>query len=365
MKKFLKQLQARNIQFRTSKNSFEDAQILEHLLEHTQAIVWKVDLGFNPVYIKGSLFPSGSESQSIEGELKVLLQNETYQLSQIEEETPIVLDHQWHDIQVQTTIKPFYDVQQRMSGFIGISMKSTPQSDQIELEQSDSIQTLGDFLEAASHDLRTPLSVLHTNLYLLEKTKDEIKRNQRIQMLKDTIDRLQQILDSMFLMARLDALPAYISNPIQLDSMLHNVIVNYDEMAKAKNITLEIRQLDFLPSIVGHEVELHMAVSNLVNNAIQNTTSGGFVRIHASIDENNINIKVIDNGKGISAQDLPHVFERFYRVDKYRPTEDTRVGLGLSITKRIVEKHDGQIKIESELGKGTCIVIMLPLEAHV
>jgi signal transduction histidine kinase len=348
----------------TINRTIEDFQVLEHLLEHTQAIVWKADLEFNLMYIKGSLSSSESDTQSIEGELESVLQNSRHQLSQIEKGKPIVLDHQWNDIQVQTNIRPLFDVCQQINSIMGVTVCSTSQSDQTSAQDLEPIHVLGNFLEAASHDLRTPLSVINTSIYLLEKSKTQAKRDQHIQTLRDTLDRLQKILDSMFLMARTDSLPAYISNPIQLDSMLHNIGVNFYDKAHAKNIKLEIRQLDVLPSIYGHETELHIALSNLVKNSIQNTASDGFIQILASTDENNVIIQVIDNGKGISADDLPHIFERFYRVDKYHPTDDTRVGLGLSITKRVVEKHNGQIKIESELGKGTCILITLPVKAQ-
>lgn len=361
MIKFLQQLKTKVIDSITSDRGFEDSQVLEHLLEHTEAIVWKADLKFNLLDVNGS-FPSLEfDPQFITHELKALLQDMEHQLPQIEQGKPVVLNHQWHDTQVQTSIKPLFDTRQQIDGIMGVTIQCVPQADQT-AEQQPEIQALGNFLEAASHDLRTPLSIINTNIYLLEKSNDEERRNQRIQMLKDSLDRLQKILDSMFSMARIDALPAFISNPIQLDSMLHNIGVNFYDKAHAKNIELKIRQLDILPSIYGHEIELQMAISNLVKNAIQNTDTGGSVEMRASTNGDNVIIQIIDNGKGITAQDLSHIFERFYRVDKYRPTSDTRVGLGLSIAKRVVEKHNGQIKIESELGHGTDIIVTLPVK---
>ena len=354
----LKQLKKKLVGFLASDHHYEDSQLLAHLLDHTQSIVWKADLEFTLLDIKGSL--SNLESKSMTDELKSLLLKEEYQLSQIRIEKSILLEHQLQGISVRTNIKPLFDTNQEIIGIIGVTTHCVQEPNQILAQQSE-IQVLNNFLEAASHDLRTPLSVINTSLYLLEKTMDESKRSDRIEILKGSIDRLRQILDSMFLMARIDALPHYVSHPIQVDGLLQNVIINYHDLASAKNVKLGFRQFDLLPSIHGHESELQMAVSNVVENAIQNTEPSGFVEIQASKNDNQVIIQVIDSGNGISVQDLPHIFERFYRVDKYRPSGDTRVGLGLSIAKRVVEKHNGQITIKSEIGKGTELVIMLPI----
>jgi len=340
--------------------SVKDAQILAHVMKYSKVIVWTADLNYDLMTVKGSLSSLDSDIQSIELDLKSLLKNELEQLSQIDKDNPIMLKHQLNSLQVETNITVLCDSYNQKIGIIGITnQNNTSQSDSTAIQKRQA-RALNDFLEAASHDLRTPLSVLNTSLYLLENSKDEVKRNERMQLLKETINRLQVILDNMFLMARIDAMPSYVSNPIQVGIVLHNIVTECNVIARTKNVKLELQPFDILPPIQGHETQLQTAITNIVENAIQNTESGGLITICIATKKDKVIIKVADNGKGISQNDLPHVFERFYRVDKFRPTEETRIGLGLSIANTVIEKHNGQITIDSELGKGTTVSITLP-----
>lgn len=356
---FLRRLQTNFKKNLMSDHSVKDAEILEFVVQHNKIIVWTADLNLNLLTFKGSLSSSHADTQSIERELRSLLQNEAEQISKVGKDKPILIKHQLSDMPVETNIKLSFNSDNLKTGIIGITNLCMAQLAIDEIQERQA-RALGDFLEAASHDLRTPLSVINTNLFLIENSKDEGKRTEHLQLLKETLHRLQLILDNMFLMARIDALPSFVSNPIQLDVMLHNIVVDCDYLASAKNIDLKFQQFDILPTINGHETQLQTAISNIVENAIQNTESGGWVKIDTTLSNNSVVIKIVDNGKGISEEDLPYVFERFYRVDKYRPSEETRIGLGLSIANTVIEKHNGQITIDSELGKGTTVVITLP-----
>jgi two-component system sensor histidine kinase BaeS len=108
-------------------------------------------------------------------------------------------------------------------------------------------------------------------------------------------------------------------------------------------------------------IRISQALGNLIENALQHTPKGGRITIQCEFDGDNLIPSICDTGTGIPAEDLPHIFERFYRVDSARQTDTGRRGLGLAIVKQIVEAHQGEVWVESESGKGTCFYLRLPI----
>jgi len=130
--------------------------------------------------------------------------------------------------------------------------------------------------------------------------------------------------------------------------------------AKEKNLSLEFDEpKERIENLVDKE-KIREVVLNLLDNAIKYTPDGGTIEISTFYDEKGVTLTVKDNGIGIPKEDLPRIFERFYRVDKARSRELGGTGLGLSIVKQIVELHKGNVKIDSELGKGTTVTVQVP-----
>ena len=113
--------------------------------------------------------------------------------------------------------------------------------------------------------------------------------------------------------------------------------------------------------VLGDNERIHEVLENLLANALQYTDSGGSVRLFAQLEHQMVRIGVEDNGVGIAASDLPHIFERFYRADKSHSRETGGTGLGLSIARQIIVAHGQDLQVQSELGKGSCFFFFLPL----
>lgn len=217
---------------------------------------------------------------------------------------------------------------------------------------------LRDFLSTMSHDLQTPLSVMRTNLHMLKRSPE--KQDERIEKIDKQIDRLSGMIGDILTVARLEHLPELERRPNNSATLIENSINPLRDEAKAKNIGLEVSET--LPSAVmnADATEFQRALSNLISNAIKYTPEGGSVKIKTYQEQDKLIIEVADTGIGIEAEDLPHIFERFYRAQNAQRFEKG-TGLGLAIVKRIIELHDGSISASSKPGEGSRFTIQLPL----
>jgi PAS domain S-box-containing protein len=217
---------------------------------------------------------------------------------------------------------------------------------------------LRDFLSTMSHDLQTPLSVMRTNLYLLQKNPE--KNPERVEKIDKQIDKLSSMIADILTVARLEHLPDLERHPNSIANLLDNSINPLRDEAKAKNIQLEITVPFPAATIEADATEFQRALSNLISNAIKYTPQGGKVIIASRQDKDRLLIEIADSGIGIDAEDLPHIFERFYRAKNAQRFEKG-TGLGLAIVHRIVELHSGKISASSRIGEGSRFVISLPL----
>jgi len=221
---------------------------------------------------------------------------------------------------------------------------------------------LRQFTADASHELRTPLAALRGMAEVAlskERGVDELRH-----VLEDSIphfERLQRIAEDLLLLARLDAgEPILRREPVDLDRIIHNVLDLYRPMAEDRGVELTVG--DTAPvTIVADSERLQQVVCNLVDNAVKYTESGGSVTVSLSRDDGAACVTVADTGIGIPADSLPRVFDRFYRSDHARAsTNGGGVGLGLSLCRSITEAHDGEIRIDTEVDRGTSVVVTLP-----
>jgi signal transduction histidine kinase len=221
-----------------------------------------------------------------------------------------------------------------------------------------------EFVADASHELRTPLSVLLSSIDAMEMTIGPQKEDlitKLISNMRQEVKRMTSLVSDLLTLARSD------SNTIELktehfDLSEHGgkTVESIRPLADSKEISLEFIAPAALP-VTGDPQRLSQALYILLDNAIKYTPNGGNVKLQLSQEGTVVIMKVQDNGIGIDAKDLPHIFQRFYRADKSRARQMGGHGLGLSIAKWIVDTHKGTIRVTSDMGKGSTFTIRVPI----
>jgi two-component system heavy metal sensor histidine kinase CusS len=219
------------------------------------------------------------------------------------------------------------------------------------------------FTADASHELRTPLTVLRTEVELaLQKALTPAEAQAVLGSVLEECDRLSRLTEQLLRLARQDAgLGQGVRQPVALASLAAGLVETLRPLAEVKGLSLGCRA-DGPPgedTVRGDPDQLRQALVNVLENAVKYTSAGS---VSVSVDPRPDHVAVIvrDTGEGIPAEHLPHVFERFYRVDRSRSRELGGTGLGLSIARSIIEAHGGRIELDSALGRGTACTITLP-----
>ncbi len=211
----------------------------------------------------------------------------------------------------------------------------------------------------ASHDLRTPLAALQGYLQTLlmkHATLPESQRQHYLEVANRHAERLSRLVEQMFELAKLDAPEtAPRREPFSLSELVSDIGQKYRLSAERRDVRLEVETDPASPMVLADIAMVERLVENLVENALKFTPAGGLVRLRVSRDPEATVLSVADTGCGIAEEDLPHVFERFYRAEK--PGRDGSAGLGLAIVKRVAELHGLRIGIESKPGRGTSIAV--------
>ncbi len=217
------------------------------------------------------------------------------------------------------------------------------------------ILMLRDFIQNISHEFRTPLSIILSNAQIMERLDDAEKRKTRSEQIRGQIARITRLITMMMLMAQLDTPGAPHFEP----TSLIRILAALREQVWQGKAALRFDIPSELPLVRGEPHHLEEALRQIIDNAMQHTLSGGSVRVTAGLEGKRVWIDVEDDGVGISAEDMPHIFDRFWRGDRAHSTPG--VGLGLSLVQRILEVHDGTIIVESAPGKGTRVRLLLPI----
>jgi len=215
------------------------------------------------------------------------------------------------------------------------------------------------FLADVSHELRTPLTVIKGNVDLMRRMKNLDEES--LLSIDQEAGRLNRLVGGLLLLAQAESgtMPLTLS-PIELDSLLFEVFQEMNVLAGDK-VKLHLTEIDQL-QISGDRDRIKQVFLNLIGNAIQYTPQGGNIFISLNQTAGQARIIIRDTGPGIPTEDLPFIFERFYRAEKSRTrSKSTGFGLGLSITHWIVEMHGGTIEVDSKQGQGTTFCIWLPL----
>lgn len=216
------------------------------------------------------------------------------------------------------------------------------------------------FTSDASHELRTPLAILISETQRIlkrERTPEEYR--EVIQTCQTAATSMSELVESLLLLARQDSEAAEKHHePCDLAPLSLDVVTTHTPLASEKNIEVVCSLQSAL--CLGDPVGLRILISNLVANAIQHHQGGGHVWPESGIKDGDVFLRVRDDGPGIPADDLPRIFERFYRVDKARSRTEGHSGLGLSIVKAIADNHGAQIAVTAESGGGTTFELRMP-----
>jgi signal transduction histidine kinase len=214
-----------------------------------------------------------------------------------------------------------------------------------------------------SHDLRTPLTSIRAMLEALSDglIEDDQTKNRYINTSRHQIEELSKLINDLFLFSQIDAGGMKLNiQANNLSDLISDNIESFHLTANAQDIILEGCMMDDIDPVWMDIHQINRVVNNLISNAIRFTPHGGRVDVCAKRKDNAVIISVSDTGEGIAPEDLPHVFEQFYRVEQSRNRGTGGAGLGLTIVKSIVEAHGGTITVTSQVGKGTLIEVSLP-----
>jgi len=223
------------------------------------------------------------------------------------------------------------------------------------------------FIADASHELRTPITSIHGFIEVLQRGAMLQPKQLELSLkaMEQESTRMKTLVENLLQLAKLD----HIDNesmfdeltPVELTSLLKSMQLQLELMAGQRTVQLKYSEADSY-TILGSKHGLKQVILNLTNNAIQHTdASNGHIVINLKRNPEHIILSISDNGVGIAKEHQQHLFERFFRIDKARTRTSGGAGLGLSITKSIIDAHQGRIEVDSELGMGTTFTIHFPL----
>ncbi|MGH2447679.1 MAG: sensor histidine kinase [Chloroflexota bacterium] len=218
------------------------------------------------------------------------------------------------------------------------------------------------FTADASHELRTPLALIRANAEMLERHV-EVLPTEDSELVSEIItetDHLNRLVGDLLTLARADTGALHLTKaPVDLRSLVQEVHEDLRLIAQSRGIQSDL-SLDGPVTVQGDRGRLRQLLLILLDNALKYTDEGGKVEVRVESGDNHARLVVADSGVGIPAGDLPHIFDRFYRVDRVREHESGGTGLGLSIASWIVQAHHGNIKVDSAVGQGTRFRVELP-----
>jgi two-component system phosphate regulon sensor histidine kinase PhoR len=222
-----------------------------------------------------------------------------------------------------------------------------------------------DFVANASHELRTPLATLVGYAETLRERSEEIDpetRERFLSVVHDEARRMQRVVEDLISLSRIEAEKFTApTEAIALEPLIDHTLDSFRRMAEERSSRLVRDVAEDLPSIAADRGQILQLLDNLVENALRYGEPGTPVAVSAYDEGPMVHLAVRDAGEGIASEHIRRVTERFYRVDTSRSRSLGGTGLGLSIVKHIVERHRGRLSIESELGKGTCVHVLLPV----
>ena len=224
-----------------------------------------------------------------------------------------------------------------------------------------------EFLAHVTHELFTPLTTIrsYNEMLMVGEVSDTETQKEFYNTILEETERLQRLIQNLLSISKIEMGALTLDKSlVKCEWLVHDSIAAVEGSARKKRITIEKRLPDNLPSLVGDKELLKVALINLLGNAVKYTPEHGRITLSLNAMDNLAVFEVTDTGYGISREDLPHVFEKFYRSKDPRIAAITGSGLGLGITSEIVHLHGGEIEVESEPGEGTRFSLRLPREEY-
>jgi signal transduction histidine kinase len=253
---------------------------------------------------------------------------------------------------------------------ITVNIRSRDEIGELGKAFNDMSRRLADFhksrtelLADISHEIRSPLARIQTDAeILIDRDMRKEEQAQHLQAICEEVNHIDHLIDDLLMLSRLENNQLTIERSrVAIGEVLSREVSRFLLQAEEKAITLKQEIAPGLPAVMLDEKRIGQVISNLLANAIRYTPPNGTIEVGTKSSASEVQLWVSDTGAGIPPQDLPYIFDRLYRVDKSRSRSTGGTGLGLAIARRFVEAHGGHIRAESEVGKGTMIVVTLPL----
>ena len=221
------------------------------------------------------------------------------------------------------------------------------------------------FISTVSHELRTPITAIKLYLELLRNASED-RRQAYLNALTQEVERQAQLIEDILRLTRIDAEYRMTTlHPVDLVAQIDGIIERRKILLEEHRLKLVYRPLRPSPRILGHAKEIGLVFDNLLRNAIQYTPEGGTIHISIRQVERDgrlwLSVTFGDTGIGISPEDLPHIFNRFYRSKRAQRYYPQGTGLGLALVREVVKHHGGMIEVESEIDRGTTFIVFFPL----
>lgn len=225
-----------------------------------------------------------------------------------------------------------------------------------------SYQRLIQFTADASHELRGPLTAIKTSVGVMQRHPERVhpRDQKKLQAINSATTQLGSLAEDLLLLARMDAERGHpVAQTVVLNALLQEIIELYSETARLQGIDLQLQET-VTATVIGQRAQLNRLFTNLIQNAL-NYTQQGRITVQIGRQRRHALVKIQDTGIGIAPQDIPQVFNRFWRADPARSAQAGGSGLGLAIAKAITEQHGGRIWVTSRLHQGSCFHIQLPM----